>query len=70
MELTGSHDTNMTQQELNRHLFALVGSDQLVRQWWMTPNRAWQGREPQEIWERNPDEVITYVMRFCYGDYS
>jgi len=60
----------MTQEELNQHLFAIVGSHQLVRQWWMTPNRNWRGREPQEIWERNPDEVIDYVMRYCYGDYS
>jgi hypothetical protein len=61
---------SMTREELNQHLFALVGSDQLVQQWWVTPNRAWQGREPQEIWDHNPDEVVTYVMRFCYGDYS
>lgn len=60
----------MTREELDRHLFALVGSDQLVRQWWTTPNRNWRGREPQEIWIHNPDEVVTYVMRFCYGDYS
>jgi ABC-type nitrate/sulfonate/bicarbonate transport system ATPase subunit len=46
---------SMTREELNQHLFALVGSDQLVQQWWVT---------------HNPDEVVTYVMRFCYGDYS
>ena len=61
---------SMTREELNRHLFALVGSDQLVQQWWSTPNRNWRGCEPQEVWARNPDEVIAYVMRFCYGDYS
>ena len=60
----------MTREELDQHLFALVGSDSLVKQWWSTPNRAWRGREPQEIWDHNPDEVVTYVMRFCYGDYS
>ena len=60
----------MTRQELDQHLYALVGSESLVKQWWMTPNRAWLGREPQEIWDKNPDEVISYVMRFCYGDYS
>jgi hypothetical protein len=60
----------MTREELDRHLFALVGSDSLVKQWWLTPNRNWRGREPQEIWDHNPDEVIDYVMRFCYGDYS
>lgn len=63
-------DQPITKSELNKHLFALVGSDQLVAQWWMTPNRAWQGREPEEIWARDPEEVIRYVMRFCYGDYS
>lgn len=60
----------MTREELNQHLYALVGSENLVKQWWMTPNRAWQGREPEEIWARDPKEVISYVMRFCYGDYS
>lgn len=60
----------LSKEQLDQHLFALVGSDQLVQQWWMTPNRNWQGREPQEIWARNPDEVVTYVMKFCYGDYS
>lgn len=61
---------NMTKQELNRHLFALVGSDQLVEQWWSTPNRNWQGKEPQNIWDDDPEEVIRYVMQYCYGDYS
>jgi hypothetical protein len=61
---------SMTREELNRHLYALVGSESLVKQWWMTPNRAWQGREPDEIWACDPEEVISYVMRFCYGDYS
>lgn len=60
----------MTRAELDRHLFALVGSESLVEQWWATPNRQWRGREPQAIWEQDPDEVINYVMRFCYGDYS
>lgn len=60
----------LSKEQLDQHLFALVGSDQLVLQWWTTPNRQWQGREPQEIWARNPDEVVTYVMKFCYGDYS
>lgn len=60
----------MTREELNQHLYALVGSESLVKQWWMTPNRAWQGREPEEIWHKNPEDVISYVMRFCYGDYS
>ena len=60
----------MTREELNQHLYALVGSENLVKQWWATSNRAWQGREPEEIWARDPEEVISYVMRFCYGDYS
>ncbi len=60
----------MTRQELDQHLYALVGSESLVKQWRMTPNRAWLGREPEEIWARDPEEVISYVMRFCYGDYS
>jgi len=60
----------MTREELNQHLYALVGSESLVKQWWITPNRNWKGREPEEIWQRDPKEVISYVMRFCYGDYS
>jgi hypothetical protein len=59
---------SMTREELNQHLFALVGSESLVKQWWVTPNRNWKGQEPEEIWVRNPEEVISYVMRFCYGD--
>lgn len=61
---------SITKEELDKHLFALVGSDKLVKQWWITPNRNWRGREPQEIWNRDPKQVWDYVMRFCYGDYS
>ena len=61
---------SMTKEELNRHLLALTGSENLVQQWWETPNRAWRGREPQAVWAENPREVWDYVMRFCYGDYS
>lgn len=58
--------------EIDRQLFALLGSDALVERWWKSPNRAFSLRTPQDVWEENeqgPDRVRKYVTQFLYGDY-
>lgn len=56
----------MTKRELNDHLFALLGSDELVAQWWHTPNKHWDGRTPYSVWTTHPEDVEKYIKFFCY----
>lgn len=56
----------MNKQELNRYLFALLGSEDLVARWWHSPNKNWDGDTPYSVWTRNPEDVEKYVAFFCY----
>lgn len=62
----------MSKEELDEHIRALIGSE-LVNNWWDSPNKHWNGFSPRVIYERNEAgriEVETYILKFCYGDYS
>ena len=56
----------MTKQELNEYLYALLGSHLLVNKWWETgiPRL---GAAPSSVWETDPQTVIDYVMNFALG---
>ena len=57
---------------LNSHLFAMLGSDTLVRDWWESPNLAFQGKKPYEVYlfeKKGRDTVIKYIMGHCNGAY-
>lgn len=54
-------------QQVDDHLLSLLGSTELVRGWWINPNRYWSGKKPEDIWEKDPQSVIDYVYRYCYG---
>lgn len=58
-------EMDMTKKELNNYLFALLGSDELVAQWWHTPNKNWNGETPYSVWNRNPEDVEKYILFFC-----
>lgn len=49
---------------MNTMLFALIGDHELIKQWWITPNRAFEGRCPQDVPEQ---EVKAYLEGHCYG---
>lgn len=47
---------------INRFLFAMLGSSELVTQWWSSPNRAFDKKTPEEVYAVDPDKVLSYVI--------
>ena len=56
-----------TKLHVNEMLFALIGSAELVSQWWKSPNWHFKLETPEVVWERNPDEVFDYVYRHSFN---
>ena len=50
--------------QVNQWLFQMMGSDDLVERWWLSPNRYWDGKTPQTVWNQNHQEVVNYVRKF------
>lgn len=48
--------------KMDRILFALLGSDELVEKWWTGPNKAFEMKTPAEVFDITPDKVITYLL--------
>jgi len=42
-------------------LMGLVGSTQLISVWWGSPNRAFDLKSPDEMWELDPERVVSYL---------
>ena len=53
-----------TKQDLNTCLFAMLGSDELVNKWWESPNLAFEGKTPLEVFEMDRQDVIDYVLSY------
>lgn len=51
--------------KLNKMLFGLLGSDQLVSQWWNSPNKAFDLKTPNELWatDEGKKRVIEYIYQ-------
>jgi len=63
----------MEERRLNQLLTALLGSQDLVDKWWLSPNNAFGGKSPAEMWgysEYGKKAVVQYVHRHFNGDYS
>ena len=52
----------MSLDELNRTLLAMLGDARLVDMWWNGQNKAFHYATPKEIYEETPEDVIKYVM--------
>ena len=48
--------------QCNQILRALLGSDELVERWWLTKNRAFDYKTPQEVYATDPNAVKYYVF--------
>ena len=62
-------DINLTVNEktlakCNEILKALVGSDELIQQWWISPNRAFDGEIPDDLWNTSAgrNKVYNYLL--------
>ena len=45
-------------------LKAMLGSEQLVEQWWDTPNLAFDRQTPGKVFEKDSYLVIQYVLGY------
>jgi uncharacterized protein (DUF2384 family) len=45
-------------------LKALLGSDKAIELWWMSPNRAFDGQLPDDLWNTNSgrNKVYNYLL--------
>jgi hypothetical protein len=59
----------MDTEQYNRILYALLGSDELVKKWWVSPNRAFGDISPIEMWNRDKDRVKKYLLAQLSGEY-
>ena len=53
-----------TRRKLNVCLFAMLGNDDLVNRWWESPNLAFENKTPNEVYEKNEQQVIDYVLSY------
>ena len=49
---------------MDKMLFAMLGSDELVRLWWESPNRAFDMKCPKDVEELI---VFQYLGAHCFG---
>ena len=45
------------------------GNKELVNTWWNSPNRAFAGKLPSQMWETDSDIVYTYVISHFEGEW-
>lgn len=57
-------------QQVNLYLKALLGKDELVEKWWLSKNKKFDMRTPEEVFNESnhgKECVINYVLAHCYG---
>jgi len=47
---------------LNSLLFSILGSNELVEQWWDSRNKAFDMMTPNEMLELNSEYVVRYIL--------
>jgi len=52
------------EEKANMILKALLGSDELVQRWWNSPNRAFDGETPDDLWHTSSgrNRVYNYLL--------
>ena len=60
----------MKKSTLNEILIGVLGSKELVEQWWATPNKAFDMEIPDDLLHSNRhNEVVKYIYAQVNGDY-
>ena len=59
----------MDTDKYNRILYSLLGSDELVQKWWISPNKAFDEMTPYEMLDRDKDRVKNYLLAQLSGEY-
>ncbi len=68
-----SVDPNRELIKLDEVLYAMLGSWELVERWWKSPNKAFDMKQPGEVWcfeEGGRDKVYSYIMGQAGGQYG
>lgn len=55
---------------VDKHLLAMLGSEDFVSKWWDSPNASFKFQRPIDLWisgERGQKEVINYVLHHAYA---
>jgi hypothetical protein len=64
------NDTMTTEQEFRTiadQLVAGMVGEQLVADWWASPNRAFDDRTPEAQWSEGSDRVVNYLMHHAFS---
>jgi hypothetical protein len=48
------------EEKANMILKALLGSDELVARWWNSPNKAFDGGIPDDLWHTKSGQIKVY----------
>jgi hypothetical protein len=59
----------MVTDKYDRILYSLLGSQELVKQWWVSPNKAFDEMTPYEMLDRDKDRVKNYLLAQLSGEY-
>ncbi len=55
-------------QQCDELLFSLLGHEDLAERWWTTPNKGFEDRKPQELFEGDEAmKVFDYLNLHAYG---
>lgn len=46
------------------------GQIELQERWWLSPNRAFDNKTPEQMLDENPGRVVQYLLGQFNGDYS
>lgn len=51
----------------DRLLASMLGSWELVEKWWVSPNKAFDGKHPINVFEQDRKRVINYLFHHAYA---
>lgn len=61
-----------TKKQLDDFLYGMLGSEELVHKWWVSPNKAFDDRFPKDVYYQDPNgrqEVSDYINTYANGSY-
>ena len=62
-----------TKSQLDAMLLSMLGSTDLVKGWWISPNKAFDDRFPKDVYYQDPQcrqEISDYISAFANGSYQ
>ena len=53
--------------EINQLIIEMTGDPAKANDWWNSPNKAFGGETPKNVWLKNPELVQVYVNQIFFG---